>query len=64
MATTPQVITCGTACTVTVQIEPAPASEEGIADIGTVFTLLLVSAVVVFCGRGLVNLFWKDHDGG
>lgn len=58
----PQVITCGTQCEVTVLIEPAPASEERIVDIGTVFTMFLVAAVIVFCARGLVNLFWKNHE--
>jgi hypothetical protein len=58
----PQVITCGAQCEVTVMIEPAPASEERLADIGEMFVLFLVAAVIVFCARGLVNLFWKNHE--
>ena len=42
---------------VTVQVEPAPPSEEHIADIGVVFLLFLVAVVSVMCARRLLNLF-------
>jgi len=42
---------------VTVLIEPAPPSEEHIADIGIVFLYFLVAVVTVMCARRLLNLF-------
>ena len=56
-----QVIQCGSACTVTLQVEPSPASQERLADYGDLFLLFLTTLVVVFCAKGLVNLFWKDN---
>ena len=57
-----QVVECGTACTVTLQVEPAPASDERLADYGTLFGWLLAAGVVIFCARGLVNLFWSNSE--
>ena len=59
---TSQVIQCTTACTVTLQLEPSSVSDDRIADYGQLFTLLLVAGVVVFCAKGLVNLFWSNSD--
>ena len=52
-----QTIECGAACTVTVQLAPAPPSTDNIADIGLVFGLLLLAAIVVFCARQFLKFF-------
>ena len=57
-----QVIQCGSACTVTLHVEPAPASAERLADYGLLFGLLLLACVVVFLARSLANLFWTNHE--
>jgi hypothetical protein len=56
------VITCGAACTVTVKLEPSSVDMDRVADYGALFGLLLVAVVVVGCAKGLVNLFWKNHE--
>lgn len=57
-----QTIQCGSACTVTLQLVPSPASDERLAMYGELFALLLGALVVVFLARALVNLFWTNHD--
>lgn len=52
-----QVIECGQACTVTVQLEPAPADADRLADYTTLAGLFLAAAVIVFCARRLLDLF-------
>lgn len=59
-----QIIQCGAACTVTLRVEPSPASDARIADYGELFLLLLVAGLVVYCARKLADLFWKDHEKG
>jgi flagellar biogenesis protein FliO len=53
----PMNITCGTACTVTVQLEPAPASEERIQDQTELFYLMMMVVIAVWGGRQLYNFF-------
>lgn len=55
-----QIIQCTNACTVTLQVEPAPVSDERLADYGSLFYLLLGAVVVVGCMVGLVRLFRSD----
>ncbi len=50
-------IECGAACSVTVELAPAPPQSDNIADIGLVFSLFLTACVVVFCAKQLANLF-------
>ena len=57
-----QIVQCTNACTVTLQVEPSPASDERLAEYGVLFGMLLVVLVVVGCAKALVNLFWKNHE--
>lgn len=50
-------IECAAACSVTVELAPAPPNPENIVDIGLVFTLFLGAAVTVWCLRSLLNIF-------
>jgi flagellar biogenesis protein FliO len=50
-------ITCGAACTVTVQLEPAPASDERIADMTELFYLMMMVVIAVWGGRKLYDFF-------
>lgn len=59
----PIVIECATACTATVQLEPAPPSSDFIADQAEVWGLFLVVAIVVLCLRKLYDLFDKAPHG-
>ena len=52
-----QTIECGSACTVRVELAPAPPSTDNVADIGLVFSLLLGAAIVVYCARQLLKFF-------
>ena len=52
-----QTIECGAACSITVELAPAPPSTDNLADIGLVFGLLLGAAVVVFCARQFLKFF-------
>ncbi len=52
-----QTINCDGACSVSVELKAAPPDPENVADIGMLFGLFLVSAVLVFCARELLNLF-------
>lgn len=57
-------ITCGTACTVTVQLEPAPATEEKIADLLELFGYMLMVVILVWGARQLYDVFNRGpHDG-
>jgi hypothetical protein len=56
------VITCGAACTVTVQLEPSAADPVRLEDYGTLFGFLLLALVIVGCAKALANLFWKNHE--
>lgn len=56
-----QPIECSTACTVTVQITPAPPTEENIADIAVAAGLLAVLLVSVWGAKQLLNLVTKDE---
>ena len=57
-------ITCGTACTVTVQIEPAPLDAAKLEDIGIAFGLMLLFVILVWGGRQLYAVFSTGpHDG-
>lgn len=58
-----QVVECGTACTVTVELAPAPPSSDNLADIGLVFSLFLGAAAVIFMAKLLLKFFTSaPHD--
>lgn len=50
-------IICGAACTVTLQVEPAPPSPERMQDMSELWVLFLVAAVVIYCVRGILKIF-------
>ncbi len=52
-----QTIECATACTVTLQLEPAPVTTEKLEDIGLAFGLMLMTVILVWGGRQLYNVF-------
>jgi len=57
-------ITCGTACTVTVQLEPAPVTTEKLEDISIAFGAMLLIVILVWGGRQLYAVFnGGPHDG-
>ena len=56
------VVTTENGATVTVLVEPAPADPERIADMGALWSIFLVAAVVVFCARRLLDLFRVNQD--
>lgn len=56
-----QTITCGAACSISVKLEPAPPSEEHMADIGLMFGGFAVVCTIVYCGKQLINLFTVKH---
>lgn len=57
-------VICGAACTVTVQIEPSPATEEKLGDIALAFGLMMFVVLLVWGGRQLYNVFnGGPHDG-
>lgn len=55
-----ETIQCATACTVTLQLEPAPPSTDNLADIGLVFSLFFGAAIAIFCAKQLLNFFLKQ----
>ena len=55
------VIECSTACTVTVQLSPAPPSADDVADITAVAGILLVALAGVWGAKQLLNLVTKDE---
>lgn len=58
-------ITCGTACTVTVQLEPAPVSPDRIQDMMDLFYLMIPVLIALWGGRLLYNFFNRGpNDGG
>lgn len=60
-----QTIECTTACTVTLQLEPAPVTTEKLEDIGVAFGLMLFMVILVWGGRQVYNVFnGGPHDGG
>lgn len=58
-----QVVSCGAACTVTMEIKPAEASSEQIGDMGSIAAAFTVAAVLVLCARKLYDLFDKAPHG-
>lgn len=56
-----QTITCGAACSISVKLEPAPPSEEHMADIGLMFGGFALVCTIVYCGKKLINLFNVSH---
>ncbi len=50
-------IECSTACTVTVQIEPAPADAEKLADLGLAFGLMLMVCLLIWGARQMLRVF-------
>jgi hypothetical protein len=59
----PIVIECATACTATVQLEPAPPTSDFLADQGSVWVLFLGAGIAVLCLRKLYDLFDKAPHG-
>lgn len=53
----PLTITCGSACTVKVQLEPAPIDQERIQDQTDLFYMMLMVCIAVWGGRQLYNFF-------
>jgi hypothetical protein len=53
----PLTINCPGACTVTVQLEPAPITQEKINDMSLVWSGFLLAAIVVMGLRKLLNIF-------
>ena len=53
------VIQCGSACTVKMEVAPAPADPEKIADMGVVFGALMVATLLIFLARKFYDLFDK-----
>lgn len=56
-------IECGTACTVTIELAPAPPSTDNLADIGLVFSLFLGAAAVIFSAKQLLKFFTSAPHG-
>lgn len=52
-----QVIECGAACTVTVQLQAASPTSDNIADIGTVFSLFFGAVIAIYCIKQLLKFF-------
>lgn len=59
----PIVIECATACTATVQLEPAPPAEGFMEDQSAVWLLFLGAGITVLCLRKLYDLFDKAPHG-
>jgi hypothetical protein len=60
-----QTIECPTACSVTLQLEPAPVTAEKLGDISLAFGAMLLIVILVWGGRQLYNVFnGGPHDGG
>ncbi|MDP3798883.1 MAG: hypothetical protein Q8R06_17350 [Polaromonas sp.] len=57
----PTVIDCSTECTVTVQYEAAPLSEEKAADLVSMWWDFVLVLVVVICWKQILNLFSTNH---
>jgi hypothetical protein len=58
-------IVCGSACTVTVQLEPAPLTDERISEMRDLFYLMLIPIILVWGGRLLYDFFNRGpNDGG
>lgn len=58
------IIECSTACTVTVQLEPAPVTEDHIADLSAAWYLFFGAAIVIVAVRKLYDLFDRGpHEG-
>lgn len=59
-----QTIQCATACTVTLQLEPAPVTTEKLGDISMAFGLMLFMVILVWGGRQLYAVFnGGPHEG-
>lgn len=60
----PVPIECSGACTVTVQIEPAPPSPENLTDLGAAWGLMLLALLMIWGAKQLYNVFnGGPHDG-
>ena len=57
-------VSCGTACTVTVQIEPARMSTEDMTDYLEAFGLMFLALLAIWGGKQLYKVFdGGPHDG-
>jgi hypothetical protein len=52
-----QTIECGAACSITVELAPAPPTSDNIADIGLVFGLFFGAVLGVFLLRQFLKYF-------
>lgn len=60
----PTVIDCSVStCTVTVQYEAAPLSEEKAADLLSMFWDFVLALVIVWGMKQMLNLFTVNHNG-
>lgn len=60
-----ETIQCTEACTVTIQLQPAPPDPSHIADYSTMFGLFFLAALVIFCARKVYDFFDRTphHEG-
>jgi hypothetical protein len=59
-----QDIICTTACTVTVQLEPAPATEQSFADTAELGGYMMLACIVIYGAKKLLQLFeGGPHEG-
>ena len=56
-------IQCGSACTVTLQLAPAPATPEHFHDLTDGWYLYFGAAIVIICGKKIVQLFDRAPHG-
>ena len=55
-----ETIQCSTACTVTIQLQPAPPSTDNLQDIGLVFSLFFGALISIYCVKQLLNFFMRQ----
>lgn len=62
-ATGGNTITCGSSCTVSIELTPATPDAERIADMTILWGLFLVVLVVVFCAKQFLKFFESSPHG-
>ncbi len=63
MTDTYTVSSCEGSCTVSVVISPEPVSVERVADMGLVFGLFMLAAIVIYFGRQMLGIFDRNPHG-
>ena len=57
-------VECGAQCTVTVQLEPAPASPEHVSDLTEALGYMFLALILIWCAKQLYRVFdGGPHDG-